>query len=73
MYIVKRQFKNNTAAKDSAVFKQWENRELTTKMAAKLLAKNNEWSELPPSEFEDIANSLGYYQEVRSDLDGLLK
>ena len=62
------------AHKDSAVLKAWEQYEITTQMAIRMLKANNGWQFQPtPEEFRKKAAELGYHRYVeertRSEVD----
>lgn len=51
------------AKEDVRTFKAWEKEEITVVMAAKRIARNNEWEELTTDEFIELAHSLGYWRK----------
>lgn len=51
------------AKEDVRTFKAWEKEEITVVMAAKRIARNNEWEELTTDEFVELAHSLGYWRK----------
>lgn len=51
------------AREDVKTFKAWEKEEITSVMAAKRIARNNEWDYLTDKEFVELAHSLGYWRK----------
>lgn len=51
------------AKEDVRTFMSWEKEKITTVMAAKRIARNNEWEELTTDEFIELAHCLGYWRK----------
>lgn len=51
------------ANKDSAVFKAWERKQISTRMACQYIASNNDLPFVSQTDFEETAHELGYYRK----------